>query len=886
MKAALADRYAIERELGAGGMATVYLAHDVRHDRQVAVKVLKPELAAVIGGERFLHEIRVTAHLQHPHILALFDSGEADSFLFYVMPYVEGESLRDRLSREKQLPVEEAVEIAKAVASALDYAHRHKVIHRDIKPENILLHDGQPVVADFGIALAVSVAGGQRITETGISLGTPYYMSPEQATADRELDARSDIYSLGCVLYEMLGGEPPHTGNTVQAVIAKVLTDEPRRIRLVRNTVPPHVEAAIHKALAKLPADRFASANQFAEALTRPGVMASALEASALPPEAPAAIRAATAAVGVWLARNRTVALVSLLAAVASVTALWALARPRVASAPSRVVRLEVRLPPEDQFSTTPGTTIALSPGGTHLIVASAGLQDRRLLVRDLSRLETWPLTGSSTALRPFFSPDGNWVGFVNNAGRLQRVTLAGSPPVSIAPVGSIGDASWGDGDVIVFNSLSDAGLFQVAANGGTPVRLTQVDSARGETDHRQPHVLPGGKAALFVVWSRSVADAQLAVVARETGEIRRLGIAGTSPQFMFPGFLVYATQQQALFAVPFDLEHLAVTGAPVPVLERVVVKGGGSAEVALSPNGTLAYLSSSALSRLVYVDRRGAAICVRDELRDYASPRFSPDGQSLAVEIGGPTGIDIWVWCNGTATLSRLTFADDNIRPVWSPDGRRIAFSSTRHARRALYAIAADGSSDPELLVSTEFEIWEVVWTPDGRGMVFRQNHPSTGRDLWAVSLDSERQPRPLVVSQFIEDSPALSPDGRWLAYVSDESGRREVYVRPMEGGGRWQVSAESGTEPVWGPSGRELFYRSGESLVAARVRTTPTFSIEGRETVLRGRYRGLPVHANYDVHPSGQRFVMVAAGEEESSVVVAVNWVEEVKARLAAPR
>ena len=267
LTAALADRYLIERELGQGGMATVLLAQDLRHDRRVAVKVLKPELAAVIGAERFLQEIKVTAHLQHPHILPLFDSGEADGFLFYVMPFIEGESLRDRLSREKQMPVEEAVEITRAVASALDYAHRHKLIHRDIKPENILLHDGQPVVADFGITLAVSVAGGHRITQTGLSLGTPQYMSPEQATADRELDGRTDIYSLGCVLYEMLAGDPPHTGTTVQAVIAKVLTDVPRSVRLSRPSVPAHVEAAVHQALEKLPADRFATATQFAEAL-------------------------------------------------------------------------------------------------------------------------------------------------------------------------------------------------------------------------------------------------------------------------------------------------------------------------------------------------------------------------------------------------------------------------------------------------------------------------------------------------------------------------------------------------------------------------------------------------------------------------------------------
>jgi len=272
LSGALADKYRIERELGQGGMATVYLAEDLRHDRKVAVKVLRQELAAVIGADRFLSEIKTTANLQHPHILPLFDSGAADGFLFYVMPYVEGETVRDRLVREKQLPVADAVRITTEVASALDYAHRHGVIHRDIKPENILLHDGRALVADFGIALAASNAGNTRMTETGMSLGTPHYMSPEQAMGEREITARSDVYALGAVLYEMLTGDPPFTGSTAQAIVARVVTETPRPMLPQRHTIPPQVEAAVFTALEKLPADRFATAAEFAEALADPGV--------------------------------------------------------------------------------------------------------------------------------------------------------------------------------------------------------------------------------------------------------------------------------------------------------------------------------------------------------------------------------------------------------------------------------------------------------------------------------------------------------------------------------------------------------------------------------------------------------------------------------------
>src|SRR5881398_2853623 len=325
--AALAEHYTIQRQVGAGGMATVYLARDLKHDRAVALKVLRPELAALLGVERFLSEIRVTAHLQHPHILPLFDSGQAGGLIYYVMPHVEGESLRHRLEREKHLPIEEAVALASGVASALDYAHRHGVIHRDIKPENILFQDGQAVVADFGIALALSAAAGSRLTETGLSLGTPQYMSPEQATGDRLIDSRSDIYSLASVLYEMLAGEPPHTGPTVQSVIAKVLTDRPRPLRALRDAVPPPLEAAVQKALAKVPADRFGSAAQFAEALTHP----------------PATETLEVSTTGEHRTRARGVAIVPwALAVLASGAAAWAWLRPAPRPPAGPVVRFSL----------------------------------------------------------------------------------------------------------------------------------------------------------------------------------------------------------------------------------------------------------------------------------------------------------------------------------------------------------------------------------------------------------------------------------------------------------------------------------------------------------------------------------------------------------------
>src|SRR5437899_1660094 len=382
--ASLAQHYTIEREAGVGGMATVYVARDLKHDRHVALKVLKPELAALLGIERFLSEIRVTAHLQHPHILPLFDSGQAAGLIYYVMPHVEGESLRQRLAREKQLPLETAIEITRAVASALDYAHRHGVIHRDIKPENILFQDGQAVVADFGIALALSAAGGSRLTETGLSLGTPQYMSPEQATGDRTLDARSDIYSLASVLYEMLAGEPPHTGPTVQSVIAKVLTDRPRPLRALRDAVPPPLEAAVQKALAKVPADRYGSAAQFAEALTHAPATAT-LEVPTAGDHGP---RARALALAPWA-----------LALLAAGTAAWGWLRPAPKPLAAPIVRFSLTFEPGFQASDARGSPVALAPDGSRIVYAGTdSLGTRWLFSRGFARVEPALIPGTAGA--------------------------------------------------------------------------------------------------------------------------------------------------------------------------------------------------------------------------------------------------------------------------------------------------------------------------------------------------------------------------------------------------------------------------------------------------------------------------------------------------------
>ncbi len=876
---ALADRYAVERELGTGGMATVYLARDVKHDRLVAVKVLRPELAAVLGGERFLREIRIAANLSHPHILPLHDSGQADGFLYYVMPYIEGESLRQRLDREKQLSIEEALDITGQIASALDYAHRSGIVHRDIKPENVLLHEGEAMVADFGIALAVRAAGGERLTETGLSLGTPQYMSPEQATGDLPLDARSDVYSLASVLYEMLAGEPPYTGPTVQAILAKLVMEPARDLRAVRDTVPDAVATAVTKALAKLPADRFAGASQFAEALTSPSAAVALTEG-----------RATSTGTPTEQARrqprpraNRRVAAGWLVASIAVIAAFWGWLRP---TPEPKLARFVVALPSDqNMFALHAGTSVAVSPDGARFVYVGNCGGERCLFVREIGELEARALPGTEDARGPFFSPDGRWIGFTA-FNKLKRVALAGGPPLTIAEAPSLRGATWTVDDIIVFAPTTESALWRVPAAGGAAEPITQIDADEDEIAHHWPEALPGKKAVLFTIF-REHLDASIAVLSLETGELKPLLEGVTNARYAKTGHLLYSTAGGALLAVPFDLTRLQVTGPPVSILDDVAVRAvAGGAEFSVSDNGTLVYLSGTlGGSNLVLVDRQGFVQPLVEEVFVPLSPRFSPDGRRIALTTQEAGTQDVYTFDLSSRTFSRLTFEGSNFFPEWSPDGTRVLFSSVRTGTRGrdLLWKSADGVGEARPLLSLDGNQWEGALSPDGSWLVYREVAEETGRDILAVPLDDERNPRPLARTPSNERAIALSPNGRWLAYVSDESGNDEVYVRPVpKAGGRWMISSGGGQEPVWSHDGREIFYRSGSSLISVSVETEPAFTTGNREVLFERPLRSYTNRATYDIHPDGDRFVMVTSGEGSANLVIVLNWFEELRRRM----
>ena len=868
--AALSDRYRIERELGAGGMATVYLAQDLKHDRLVAIKVLRPELAAVIGAERFLSEIKTTANLQHPHILPLFDSGAADSFLFYVMPYVEGESLRDRLNREKQLPVNDAVRIATEVASALDYAHRHNVIHRDIKPENILLHDGRALVADFGIALAASKAGGSRMTETGMSLGTPTYMSPEQAMGEREITARSDVYALGAMTYEMLTGDPPFTGSTAQAIVAKVMTDEPAPLRRHRKAIPEPVEDAVLTALEKLPADRWGSAREFAEALRSPAFLAESM---------PHPRRRRNA--GPALARHPLVLglAAALIAALGMTVVEWRAAhRKRV----SDVVRFDLTLPSSMLVSNAAaGKNVQVSPDGRTIVYALGGENGTvHLYVRPLEEGIARVLQGTEGAQQPCFSPDGQWIAYiVGNA--VWKIQVSGGAPVNVGPIsaGPLG-ITWSPSGQILVGTTE--GLFALPAAGGAARVVARPDS--GDQGFLQPYALSDAKTVL--VATGLPAQPRLASISLGTGAVQHFDLSMMDVLAYLDGMLVYVVPSGAVMAVSLDVRHGRVSGNPVALGPTTVTTISGASEAALSLTGTLIYQPADAGASLGWADARGQFQALPPVPQGYAYPRLAPDGRRIAMAIGNGNRTDVWIYDIASATLSRLTNSGTaNDRPEWTPDGRRVLFRADRQGRTGIWWQASDMSdASVPLESSVDHLFFEGVISPDGRDLIYQVDDGGADQaNVMYRSLEGDTATRPVAATRFTEAQARISPDGRWVAYVTDASGTSQVVVRPFPGsGGVIQVSIAGGSEPVWARDGRRLFYRDGRHLIAASVTTGSTFVVTGRTELFRDDYLFAQApHANYDVSLDGTRFLMVRSTEEPKLFVI-YGWLGQLTARM----
>jgi Tol biopolymer transport system component/tRNA A-37 threonylcarbamoyl transferase component Bud32 len=883
---ALEDRYRVERELGQGGMATVYLAYDVRHDRKVALKVLRPELAAILGAERFLAEIKTTANLQHPHILSLFDSGEAGGLVYYVMPFVDGESLRDRLAREHQLPVDEAVRIAREIADALHYAHGLGIVHRDIKPENILLHGGHALVADFGIALAVSRSdGGTRMTETGMSLGTPHYMAPEQAMGEREITPRADIYALACVTYEMLTGEPPFTGATAQAIVARVVTESPRSLSTQRRTIPPYVESAVLTALEKLPADRFASAAEFVDALD--GKAAGRYDG-----------RTVATAAGTRAPSSRLVAGLAVVAVVTSALAAWGWLRP-APKVPRPVLRYELGLDEAERFQ--PGTDqlrVALSPDGGRLAYVGPAEAGTQLWLRDRSQLHATPIPNTVNARNPAFSPDGRRLAFVDSPNRVRVISLDGSPPITVADNGVLsGGVAWGEDGFIYYDA--QPGMSRVPEAGGAPEVVFPLDSA--EVGQAWPDILPGGRGVVFRTRAPNAsADSYDLVAGRPgTGE-RHLLMRGVFARYLRSGQLLVVTAEGNLLAAPFDATNLKLTGPAVPLLEGIATKAFGAVDLAVSASGTMVYRGGATGQfgtwTPVWVERDGRETPVEQGWTvEGAMPgqamALSVDGRKIVLGVRSPSGNDLWVKELQGGPFTRITFLDGrSTTPFWLPGGQKVGF---RRSESVLLAQRADGVGTPDTLARGGTGASETSTSRDGHWLVWqRQDVQSAGGgwDIFGQRPGVDSAPRQLVAGAGHQIQPQLSPDGRWLAYADAQSSSQiDVYVRPFPGvdGGRWQVSVGGGFQPRWSPSGKELFFRNqGGGVIVARLRTEGAFTVLDRSEFMPEPREGRTYSSNYDVHPDGKRLLMAKrlSGDDEGGarLVAVENFAEELSRRV----
>ncbi len=868
--------YRLVDKIGEGGMGVVWKAVDTTLDREVAVKVL-PE--AVAHDEerlaRFEREAKLLASLNHPNIAAVYGLHESDGVRFLAMELVPGEDLTARLARGP-LPVEESARIALQVAEALEGAHENGVIHRDLKPANIrVTADGKVKVLDFGLAKAFEAAapGSQDAslsptltsmgTRAGMILGTAAYMSPEQASG-QPVDKRCDVWSFGVVLYEMLAGRRLFEGETVSHTLADVL-----RTTIDWNVLSQDVPLALRRLLRRcLDRETHRRLRDIGEArVALSDVLSGAQDEDA----------ASTAPVA-GPASGGSRRLPWLLAAVAGVVAVASLV---VALMPQRtpepqVGRFVLHSPYSGSQRQGDGRLLAISPDGRRVVSVGAGGTDDLLYVRDLDDFEARPIAGTNSARLPFFAPSGDWLGFVTTEG-FWKANLGGGPPVEIGTFAAFPiAATWAPDGFIYFASSGE--LWKIPSAGGTSERVVAEDNAPGRI--RDPAALPGGRALLLSVGASTRQPGRLLALTLADGEFKELGLQGTDPRYLSTGHLLYVNGEQ-LYVVGFDPRRLEPTGSPVPVLPRALVETG-TMQGDVGADGTVVYLPKRAgeSRRLVLVDREGQAQPVVSgtlPFPDSNDPRFSPDGRKLVISVGsGP------LWVIDIESETPTMISESAFYPVWSEDSTMLIYGSVRGRSFDLYRRRIDLSDDEEILLDRENNLRAGDWALGGP-LVYREEIPGKGMDLFVwPDLADESTIRPLLDGPDDELSPAVSRDGRWLAYVSSQSGRDEIYVTTFpEPGGRVQVSVAGGTSPCWAPDGKTLYYFERENFVAAHVVTEPGFRVVKRETLFSGNYTQYRWQRQYDVHPDGKRFAMVE-NPPGGDMEVIVNWFAEVR-RLA---
>jgi Tol biopolymer transport system component len=885
--------YEIIASLGTGGMGEVYRARDTKLKRDVALKVLPDTFARDTNRlARFRREAELLATLNHSNIAAIYGLEESDGVQALVLELVEGPTLAERIE-QGAIPLDDALPIARQIACALEAAHEHGIIHRDVKPANIKLRfDGTVKVLDFGLAKAFEKTPlpsdltqsltviSPAPTLAGVILGTAAYMSPEQANG-KPVDKRADIWAFGCVLYEMLTGKRPFTGDDVVDTIAAVIRGEPDWNALPAG-VPPVVQKFLRRCFCKNLNDRVQDIGDVRLALD------GAFEVTASQPIVAARpSRWTPARIGELVA---AVALVSAAAA-------WLL-KPTPSTPQTSVRRFVVKPDPGPLEVADTNRDVAITPDGSALVYLAGTGPTRQLYVRRFDSLKPIALHSAAPYFEPFVSPDSHWVAFCDETDyTLRKIALTGGPPVSIASVGrEILGATWGSNDTIVYATTE--GLFSVPAAGGTPEPLAKPDTVRAELTYCWPVFLPGAKVVVFTIRGilpiPRAPDFSIAALDLQSRAIKTLLRGGTSPKYSMTGHLAYLAEG-TLRAVPFDPVKLQVTGDAVAVIDGITAKRGGGADFDLADDGTLVYVAGvggTLRRRVALIDANGIRHVLNLPPHAYSTARMSPDGTRIALDALDEQQ-HIWIWDLARETLTRLT-ADSavDIIPVWTPDSRRIVFRSDRDGPANLYVQSADGAGTPRRLAHSPLPQVPLTVTPDGMRVLFRQETDTgarAGDEIMMTSLDGRQQVVPVLATNGHEMNAELSPDGKWLLYESDESGELDVFVRPYADvqSGRWQISKNGGHQPMWRAGGREVLFLSREDhLLSVEVQAGERFNVGSPKELVQTPLWAPFADRSYDASPDGKRLLVIedlAAGEPQSaSLVIVLNWTQELK-RLA---
>ena len=881
--------YDIIELLGEGGMGTVYRARDPRLQRDIAVKAIRAELTADRERlARFQREARLLASLTHPNIATIFGLEEVDGIPFLVMELVPGVTLAERLA-EGPIPVNESLSIASQIAAGMEAAHEQAVIHRDLKPANIKLTPAGTVkVLDFGLAKALTASSSASAlahsptltagTGEAVILGTAAYMSPEQ-TRNKDVDRRTDVWAFGCVLYDMFTGKPAFAGDTLSDTIAAILTRDPDWSQLP-DAVPPSIRQLLKRCLekdskrrlrdigdARLEIDEALARSSGGSALTSiPSEVAVPAAAPPLPGRAPI--------IGPYLGGAFAAGLL------AGAALLWLLL-PKAAVAVRPVVQFSVPLGGE-RLAGIDFPAVAFSPAETHIAYIGSRGDRQQLFIRSLSGVTSEPIAGTDGALGPFFSPDGQWVGFFAE-GKLKKVPVKGGPvrDVADAPIGF--GASWGPDNTIVYAPNNGSALWLVSADGGQAHAITKVDIARGEFSHRWPQIVNAGRSVLFTVGTQgSWDDADIVLQAIKTGERHTIVQGGTVPHYIRNQ--LFYVRAGAVLAASFDPASPRVVADASRVLEGVAESADGAAQLSISPTGSAVFVPASGgpgARTMVWVDGAGRIQPLPAPPRAYSQPRLSPDGRTIALTISSGDRDDVWTYDIARNALTQLTF-DGGSDPVWSRDGLRLLFSASRGGPMALFWKRADGNGAEERVTHASRPQVGGSTAADGT-VALVETDSAHGRDISLVH-SGDTASRAFLATQANEGAPAFSPDGRWIAFVSDESGRNEVHAASVsDPARRVAVSTTGGTEPVWRQDGAEIFYRSGTKLMAAGIRAGPSLSAEKPRALFEGSFEaGASGRPGYDVSADGTRFLMMAARNDDQSLQqlrVVLSWTDSLK-------